>query len=76
MFKYDKLWKILIDKGMTKEQLRIAIGSSSATITTMGKGGNISMGVIARICETLGVQPGDILEYIPEKPDVTRSDLS
>ena len=66
MFKYDKLWKILIDRHMTKEQLRIAIGSSSSTITTMGKGGNISMGVMAKICETLGVQPGDIVEYVPD----------
>ena len=37
-FSYDKLWKILIDKKMTKEDLRLLIKASPTTIAAMGKG--------------------------------------
>ena len=65
MFSYKKLWKILIDRGMTKEQFRILIGASSSTIAAMGKGSGITPRVLERICDVLECQPGDIMEYVP-----------
>lgn len=65
MFSYKGLWKILIDRGMTKEQFRVLIGASSSTIAAMGKGVGITPRVLERICEELECQPGDIMEYIP-----------
>jgi DNA-binding Xre family transcriptional regulator len=65
-FSYNRLWKILIDRGMTKEQLRLKAGLSPTTIAAMGKGEGISPKVLGRICEALGVQPGDIMEYEQE----------
>ncbi len=62
-FSYNKLWKILIDRGMTKEQFRLQAGLSPTTIAAMGKGEGISPKVLGRICEALEVQPGDIMEY-------------
>lgn len=67
MFSYDKLWKILIDKKMTKEQLRTMAKLSPTTIAAMGKGDGISPKVLERICNSLEVQPGDIMEIKPNE---------
>ena len=63
-FTYNLLWKILIDRGMTKEQFRLAAGLSPTTVAAMGKGDGISPKVLERICNTLKVQPGDIMEVV------------
>lgn len=65
-FSYDKLWKILIDKKMTKEAFRVAIKASPTTIAAMGKGDGISPKVLERICKAMNCQPGDVMEYIDE----------
>lgn len=67
MFSFKPLWKILVEKGMTKEELRLACGLSSSTIAKMGKGEYISLEVIHRICAYFDCQPGDLLEYMPDK---------
>ncbi|MCC9891326.1 helix-turn-helix transcriptional regulator, partial [Streptococcus agalactiae] len=41
-FSYNKLWKLLIDKGWTKSELRKKAGISSSTIAKLGKGDNIT----------------------------------
>ncbi len=63
-FSYDKLWKLLIDKKMTKENLRILIKASPTTIAAMGKGEGISPKVLERICIAFACQPGDIMEEL------------
>jgi len=66
-YSYNKLWKLLIDQGMTKEEFRKQIEASPTTIAAMGKGEGISPKVLSRICETMRCQPGDIMEYIPNQ---------
>lgn len=66
-FSYDKLWKILIDKKMNKEQFRVLTKLSPTTVAAMGKGEGISPKVLERICDILRLQPGDIMEYIPDE---------
>ncbi len=63
-FSYNKLWKLLIDKNMTKSDLRKAIGISSSTMAKMGKGENVSLDVIDKICKLLDCKVEDILEHI------------
>ncbi len=63
---YNKLWKLLIDRGMNKTELMEAIKTSPNTIAKMGKNEYISMDVISRICEHLKCDVGDIMEMIPE----------
>ena len=65
-FSFNPLWKLLIDKNMTREDLRKALGLSPSTIAKMGKGGNVSLEVIHKICAHLGCQPGDLFIYLPE----------
>ena len=62
-FSYDPLWKILIDKKMTKEKLRTAIKVSPATIAKMGRNENVAMSVLDRICTYLDCQLDDVVEY-------------
>ena len=63
---YNKLWKLLIDKNMKKTDLIDALRTSPNTIAKMGKNENVSMDVIARICEYLNCDVGDIIEMIPD----------
>ncbi|WP_019174116.1 helix-turn-helix domain-containing protein [Brevibacterium ravenspurgense] len=63
---FKPLWKLLIDREMTKEDLRIATGLSAATIAKMGKDGNVTTEVLARICEAMAVNINDICEVAKE----------
>lgn len=66
-FSYNKLWKLLIDKNMTKSDLRKAIGISSSTMAKMGKGENVSLDVIDKICKLLDCKVEDIIEHVGEE---------
>ena len=50
---YQPLWNTLKDRGMRKEDLRLAAGLTTNMIANMGKGKNISMETLVRICEAL-----------------------
>jgi putative transcriptional regulator len=65
-FSFDPLWKKLIDKKMTKEDLRISIETSPATIAKMGRDENVSLDVIDRICNKLECRVEDVIEHIGE----------
>ena len=62
-YSYDKLWKLLIDKKMKREELRKRTGISSTTLARMGKEENVSLTVLAKICDELDCDIGDIIEY-------------
>lgn len=63
---YNKLWKMLIDKGMNKQDLKVASGVSAASIAKLGKCENITTDVLLKICETLNCHIEDILETIDD----------
>lgn len=65
--RYNKLWKLLIDKEMKKNQLREAIGASKGTFAKLGKNENVTLPVLLNICEYLECDFGDIMEAVPEK---------
>ena len=50
---YQPLWNTLKERGMRKEVLRLAAGLTTNMIANMGKGKNISMETLVRICEAL-----------------------
>ncbi|NLJ99153.1 MAG: helix-turn-helix transcriptional regulator [Tissierellia bacterium] len=66
-YSYDKLWKLLIDKKMNKEELRKRTGMSSTTLARMGKDENVSLDVLGRICKELECDVGDIISYKGEQ---------
>ncbi len=59
---YNKLWKLLIDKGMTKTDLRMKTGMSTSTLAKMSNNENVSMDIILRICEILECNVGDVMD--------------
>lgn len=68
---YNNLWKLLIDAGIKKTELRNIAGISTATLAKLSANETVSLGVIERICAALNVQPGDILEYKAPRPSKT-----
>jgi len=63
---YKKLWKILIDRGMTKTELRKKAGISTTTLAKLGKNENVSTEMLARVGKVLGCDIGDIMEFVDE----------
>lgn len=63
---YNKLWKMLIDKNMKKNDLKDKAGISSASIAKLGKGDNITTDVLLRICEAMECRLEDIMETVDD----------
>jgi putative transcriptional regulator len=66
---YNKLWKLLIDKGMTKTQMRLQADISTTTLAKLGKNETVSMDVLLKICKLLDCNVGDIMDVINEEAD-------
>ena len=66
---YNKLWKLLIDKGMNKRDLKVAAGVNSASIAKLGKCENITTDVLLKICEALNVHLEDIMETVDDEEE-------
>lgn len=70
MISYKPLWKLLIDKDMSKTDLRIKAGISANTITRMGKGEEVSITVLNKIMNALNLKSyNEIVEYIPKESE-------
>lgn len=59
---YNKLWKLLIDKKMNKQDLCNVTKISSATMAKLGKGENVNTEILLRICNALDCDIADIME--------------
>lgn len=64
---YDNLWKLLIDRKMTKTQMRCAAGISTVTLAKMSKGEAVGAYVLDKICQALECSPGDVISYSGER---------
>ena len=63
-FSYKPLWKLLIDREMTKKQLMQIAGVSKSTMDKMARGEQVSMAVIDRICSHLNCCVENVIEHI------------
>ena len=61
---YNKLWKLLIDRNMNKQDLKNVAKVSSASIAKLGKGENITTDVLLKICTALEGDISDIMEIV------------
>ena len=64
---YNKLWHLLIDRGMNKTDLRVQAGISTNTLAKLGKNENVSTSIIAKICEALDCNVEDVMEFTVEE---------
>ncbi len=63
---YNKLWKQLIDKNMTKTDLRIKTDIGTSTLAKLGKNEQVSLDVLLRICKVLNCDISEIMEVVRE----------
>ena len=66
-FNYNRLWKLLIDCGIQKQELQKMSDVSAASIAKMGRGENVTTDVLLRICEALDVNVEDIMKRVPNE---------
>lgn len=59
---YNRLWKLLIDKGITKTEMRKAAGISTSALAKMGKNEHVSMKTLAKITASLNCGVDDIVQ--------------
>ncbi|MBQ3418809.1 MAG: helix-turn-helix transcriptional regulator [Erysipelotrichaceae bacterium] len=59
---YKKLWKLLIDKEISKVDLRKKAGISTGTLAKLGKNENVTTDVLVKVCEALDCDISDIME--------------
>lgn len=64
--KYDKLFRLLKERGVTTYQIRKEKIISESSLQKMREGKPISTATIERMCYLLDCQPGDIMEYVKE----------
>ncbi len=61
---YDKLWKILIDKKMSRSELKDKAGISFNVLAKLGKDEFVSLESLFKICAVLNCNIGDIMDFI------------
>ena len=62
MVSYNKLWHLLIDKKINKNDLRKASGVSTTTMAKLTKGQSVTTDVLLKICKVLDCDFADIME--------------
>lgn len=70
---YNKLWKLLIDRKMSTADLRKTAKIAPNTMTKLRRDEEVTLAVLGKVCKTLDVNFGDIIDYIA---DEERSDKS
>lgn len=63
---YNKLWKLLVDKKMSKADLRRAAGIAPNTMTKLRRDEEVSLAILSKICTALDTNIGDIVDFVPQ----------
>ena len=61
---YNRLWKLLVDRKMSKAGLRMQAVIAPNTMTKLRRDEEVTL--LGRICKTLDVDYGDIMEYVKD----------
>lgn len=64
---YNKLWKLLVDKKMSKADLRKRAGIAPNTMTKLRRDEPVNLAILGRCCEVLECNFGDLMDYINEE---------
>lgn len=62
---YNRLWKLLIDRKMSKAELRRLTGISPNTMTKLNRDEEVALTVLSKICTALGADIGEVVEILP-----------
>ena len=69
---YNKLWKLLVDRKISKADLRRLADISSNTMTKLNRDEIVALPILDRICETLKVDYGDIIEHVEDVQETAK----
>ena len=64
---YNRLWKVLVDRKMSRAELRRRADISANTMTKLSRDEIVALSILDRISETLDVDFGDIIEHVKEE---------
>ena len=70
---YNRMWKLLVDKKMSKADLRKAADIAPNTMTKLRRDEAVNLAILGRICQVLNCDFGDIMEYIREPEDENKT---
>lgn len=68
-FSYKPLWKLLIDRDMNKRELMAATGISKSTMDKMGRGEQVSLDIIDRICNYFDCEVEDVISHVQNEKE-------
>ena len=72
---YNKLFKMLIDRGMKKTQFRKLVGISEGTLAKLSHNENVSLDVIVKICRKMNCTIDEILDIVPSPGNGTEENI-
>lgn len=64
---YKKIWIRLAERDMKRTDLLSLADISPATLAKLGKNEPVNMMVLLRICESLSVNIGDVVDFVPSE---------
>lgn len=73
---YNRMWKLLVDKKMSKADLRKAADIAPNTMTKLRRDETVNLAILGRICENLDCDFGDIMEYVKESKNSSNTQTS
>lgn len=66
-FSYNRLWKLLIDRGINKKTLCEMSGVSATSLAKLRHGANVNTEVLLKICNVLNCDTADIMEFVKDE---------
>ena len=72
---YNRMWKLLVDKKMSKADLRKAAGRAPNTMTKLRRDEEVKLSILCRICAVLHVNFGDIIDFVPSDAEKENRDI-
>ena len=66
---YKKLFKLLIDRDMKKKELKELSGIGNSTMTKLENNENVTVEVMAKICNALNCSMDDVIEILPDREE-------
>ena len=66
---YNKLWKMMIDKKMTKTELTHLAGISTNAMAKLGRNEDVRVNTLEKLCTTLDCKLDDIVEFVPDSKE-------
>lgn len=62
---YNKLWKLMIDRSISKTELTRLAGITTNAMAKLGRNEDVRVAVLEKLCTTLDCRLDDIVEFVP-----------